>query len=276
MAAKFQPLRYQEVEIPFSGGLDGKTAEKLVQPGQLLTVENGEFCRPGSVTKRDGTGEIGTTLAHAWDVDPDVETTTDHPWCPVRGGDFNGAAVLATSRCDVFVSSVEDGEWNVRGNCSNGTLDRRIPVFSGEATMHFDTVFNEHSGLHVSGVLKQRNDPDSESSPRRALWEVTDPNTGTILVSGEIEICPWTEDLRGSSQLKTVSAGKWVGIFYVLPSGLEIECTKIDMDSLDESVIGIAHAIPYSTEWDACGTEVNGTPMFAVSHFLTTEPEPEM
>ena len=47
-------LEAQLIEIPFSGGLDTKSDEKLVIPGKLVEMENGVFTKRGKIKKRSG------------------------------------------------------------------------------------------------------------------------------------------------------------------------------------------------------------------------------
>lgn len=47
-------LDTQPVEIPFTGGLDTKSDEKLVLPGKLTVLENGVFTKRGAIKKRHG------------------------------------------------------------------------------------------------------------------------------------------------------------------------------------------------------------------------------
>lgn len=47
-------LKWQNIRVPFGGGIDTKTDEKQVVPGKLLTLENGVFHETGAIRKRNG------------------------------------------------------------------------------------------------------------------------------------------------------------------------------------------------------------------------------
>ncbi|MBW2560704.1 MAG: hypothetical protein JRE40_07610 [Deltaproteobacteria bacterium] len=48
------PLEKSEIRVPFGGGLDTKTDQKQVIPGQLLELKNGVFSDLKQITKRNG------------------------------------------------------------------------------------------------------------------------------------------------------------------------------------------------------------------------------
>src|SRR5688572_31944464 len=48
------PLRREVIAIPLLGGLDSKSDQKVVEPGQLVDVQNAEFTKGGSLRKRAG------------------------------------------------------------------------------------------------------------------------------------------------------------------------------------------------------------------------------
>jgi len=52
-------LERQTIALPFAQGIDTKTADIHVQPGRLLDLQNGEFDRGGSVSKRKGFAQLG-------------------------------------------------------------------------------------------------------------------------------------------------------------------------------------------------------------------------
>ena len=54
------PLKPQNIPVIFSGGLDQKTAEKLVVPGKFLVLENCVRRKMGRVEKRKGFEALGT------------------------------------------------------------------------------------------------------------------------------------------------------------------------------------------------------------------------
>ena len=57
------PLNWQQVSIPFLGGLDSKTAAPLVQPGKLTAAENVVFTNRGQVKKRHGSDRLARDIA---------------------------------------------------------------------------------------------------------------------------------------------------------------------------------------------------------------------
>jgi hypothetical protein len=55
-------LERQNIPVSLAGGLDTKTDEKLVLPGRLTLLENGVFTKGGSVQKRNGYLNLGTSV----------------------------------------------------------------------------------------------------------------------------------------------------------------------------------------------------------------------
>lgn len=55
------PLDFQNVSIPFNGGIDSKTDEKFVVPGKLTDLQNGVFTNQGKIRKRYGWSTKGNT-----------------------------------------------------------------------------------------------------------------------------------------------------------------------------------------------------------------------
>lgn len=65
------PLQDQIIPILFTGGVETKTDSKSVSLGKLLTLENGEFEKPGKIIKRtgfDSLGVIGSSLGIAANI----------------------------------------------------------------------------------------------------------------------------------------------------------------------------------------------------------------
>lgn len=56
------PLNTQTIEIPLGVGLDTKLDSRIVQPGSLLNVENGEFTKIGAVAKRAGSAALSRSI----------------------------------------------------------------------------------------------------------------------------------------------------------------------------------------------------------------------
>ena len=56
------PLVDQQIVIPLTGGLDSKTAEKLVPAGSMLNLRNLTFDKPGELRKRNGYKTLGKTI----------------------------------------------------------------------------------------------------------------------------------------------------------------------------------------------------------------------
>jgi hypothetical protein len=54
------PLQKQKIEIPLGGGLQTKADPKVVPPGSLLVLENGEFDDAGALKKRNGYDALST------------------------------------------------------------------------------------------------------------------------------------------------------------------------------------------------------------------------
>lgn len=55
------PLPIQTTPIILSGGIDSKTSVEVVQPPQMLDLENVTFDRPGELGKRAGTAALGSS-----------------------------------------------------------------------------------------------------------------------------------------------------------------------------------------------------------------------
>lgn len=55
-------LETVDIPVPFASGVDTKSDEKTVEPGQLIELENGVFTRAGSIKKRYGYQSLGTKL----------------------------------------------------------------------------------------------------------------------------------------------------------------------------------------------------------------------
>lgn len=62
-------LRREVIAIPLLGGLDTKSDRKIVQPGQLVDVQNAEFTKGGSLRKRAGYAATPAELTDGTPVD---------------------------------------------------------------------------------------------------------------------------------------------------------------------------------------------------------------
>jgi hypothetical protein len=65
-------LQKQTIDVPLGVGIQTKADPKVVQPGSMLVVENGEFDESGAVSKRNGYSELGTSKTSGGSVSAGV------------------------------------------------------------------------------------------------------------------------------------------------------------------------------------------------------------
>ena len=125
----------QLVEIQLAGGLDEKTARKLVAPGSFLDLVNARFDANGQISQRYGTVRLAT----------DDLASVALP-APRAGHGYRDLPVLITDD-KIYAFSTDQAKFVDRGRISTPQVSRRPLADLGSAFTSIDHCYL--SGLHV-------------------------------------------------------------------------------------------------------------------------------
>ncbi len=112
-------LNKQVIEVPLGVGIQSKADPKVVQPGSMLVVENGEFDELGAVSKRNGYTALTQSTLSGGSLSAGKVVT--------RYGD----ELVLMDGSTLYSYSSEASKWVSRGTCvSAGIKTRRVPASS--------------------------------------------------------------------------------------------------------------------------------------------------
>ncbi len=116
-------LQKQTIEVPLGVGIQTKADPKVVQPGSMLVVENGEFDELGAVSKRNGyTALTQSTLSGGTISAGKIVSRLRDELVMLDGSDLYGYAATAA-------------KWVNRGGClAAGMKHYRVPASSAAQT----------------------------------------------------------------------------------------------------------------------------------------------
>ena len=158
------PLQKQKVLVPFSGGLDTKSAKHVVQPGKLLKAENAKLTESGAIMKREQYETVSLTKSAGGSVSR-LRAIAGHGESGLVGFDHEKVYEKTTDgwveRGDCTLVSVEEKELERSGNGSYPATadldDYEVYLYQGS----YYTVVDKNSGAFVVS----RAEVDSTNTP---------------------------------------------------------------------------------------------------------------
>lgn len=228
-------LAKQKVAVTFAGGVDEVTAEALVVPGTMETMENGVYNKTGEISKRNGYDDLNVDVDRAWPANYGVTP----PFVgPVTSGESTGVLedeLLLFDGNYVVSRSSTDTNWTYRDQATPViTTSERIgwgqksqlgmtPTtgFAREVTPQYAVQMIVHNGFRVYTWFST--DPTVEPNPRM-FFSVIDDATGDRLVVSEVVNVGGFRSSGVASRL--VAMGDY--IFLMLTSGTLLKALRMD------------------------------------------------
>ena len=218
-------LQKQTIEIPLGVGVETKIDPKIVQPGALLALENGEFSKTGAVSKRKGYDALSKSI--------------------VSGGSVNGGArVFAAGDTLTAIASVDGvksyyqhikqaNKWASMGNAYPGVVrTRRLARDANVSSNNIDVAVCNNYALFawIQG-----------SAAHHCL---VDTSTNTTI---------WASTVSGASSGPRVTAsGKY--IYMVHAVGANVLLYALDTTSLPTVTAFNTPAATLQTDFSSSGT----------------------
>ncbi len=174
-------LRYQDIPIAFSKGLNLKQNEKQTSPGDLIELENGIFSQPGTIQKRKGGAKLNRSVTPAGSI-------TDGRAMGVRGGDElvvigNTTGLTGPKTPRVFSRSTGAAKWAEIGThtpveVSVETVSQPYSFHSMPNVCVVDNKYAIYAGERRAGLLS--------AQAVEAHATIRDIATGAKLWEGEL------------------------------------------------------------------------------------------
>ena len=200
-----------EIEIPLIGGLDEKSARKLIQPGSFLDLVNARFDKDGQISQRFGVVSLTTNDLSGAEI------------TALRAGHgYRGSSVIVTND-KVYSYSGDQSLWVDRGRLSTPQVSRRPLADLQSAFYSVDHAYA--SGLHV--VVAVINSPSAGVS--FGLWSmIEDESNGTIVRA-------WEELDNDSAQMvaHVFTCGTTAVVVY--SDGANVKARTIDLSASNPS-----------------------------------------
>lgn len=198
------PLQKQNVVIPFAGGIQTKQNEFLVEPPNLLELENGVFRKQGEISKRFGFSSLGQDVQGGGAIQNGAQLSI-----------FNEDLVLLT-QTNLLSYSETQRRWFDRGAFASVVVTRESVVRNREsqtvpttATINNTTV-TAYEDSRNSGSLR---------------YVVIDELSGTVL-SPDQEL-----SATGTNPQVVAFGGAFITILYL--EGAVMKSRTIDVQTLD-------------------------------------------
>jgi hypothetical protein len=124
------PLAKQVIHVPFTGGLDTKTDEKLVIPGKLTGLTNGSFRSPGRIRKRNGYAALSR------DVVGSATAVSGGSWLGAYGDELVGQLDQDGGELMSYTPAVN--KWVDKGTLQPMTVTRKDVLRNDSSQTHAD------------------------------------------------------------------------------------------------------------------------------------------
>lgn len=191
-------LQKQILEIPLDGALDTKSNAKLVQPGSMLVVENGEFGELGAVKKRNGYQAISRTILGGGSLVSGTAMFSDGKRLLAHG------ATAGPSRLYQHVE--EANRWADAGIIYPGTIrTKRMARNTSFGIGDGDVAHNNGYALYA--------------------WEGSG-NTVHALIDVATDTAVWESSITGMLHPQVIASGKY--IYLVAYSGSNVNLYALD------------------------------------------------
>jgi hypothetical protein len=195
-------LQKQIIEVPLGAGVQTKADPKVVQPGSMLVVENGEFDELGAVSKRNGyTALTQSTLS---------------------GGSISAGAVLAKygdelvmlDGSTLYTYSSEASKWVSRGTCAMaGMKTRRVPASAAAQMADASTDFT--AGMAAAGGYTAVIWSTSSGGVYATVYGTT---TGAVIVA-----CTQLATAADRVRVSAVASGAKIFLLYVTGANMKMQ-----------------------------------------------------
>lgn len=199
------PLAKQNVVIPFAGGIQTKQNEYLVEPPNLLELENGVFRKQGEISKRFGFTSLGTNIQGGGNISDGAKLSL-----------FNDDLTLLT-QTNLFSYSETQKTWFDRGSFASVVVSRKSTVRTRDSQTVPSTAILNNVG--VTAYEDTRNGGSLR-------YTVVDEVSGTILVPDQ-EL-----SATGTNPQVVAFGGIYITILY-LDSGF-LKARTISTQTLEE------------------------------------------
>jgi hypothetical protein len=199
------PLQKQNVVIPFAGGVQTKQNEFLVEPPNLLELENGVFRKQGEISKRFGFTSLGREIQGGGTIENGAQLSI-----------FNEDLTLLT-QTNLLSYSETQQRWFDRGAFASVVVTRESTVRNRESqTVPTTATLNN---ITVTAYEDSRN-----SGSLR--YVVVDELSGTILIPDQ-EL-----SATGTNPQVVSFGGSFISILYL--EGAFMRSRTIDVQTLEE------------------------------------------
>lgn len=198
-------LQQTIVEIPLGVGLQTKMDPKVVPPGSLLTVENGEFDETGAVSKRNGyTALTASKLVSGTIASGKVLATY-------------GDELVMTDGEQLYSYSSEAAKWVPRGTCvAAGIKTQRVPSSAASqiATSGIFTLFFTSSVAAAHGYTAVMWSSDA-GGVYATIYGTT---TGAVVVD-----CVQLATAAARRRVVVVASGTKIFFLYPTPANMKMQ-----------------------------------------------------
>ena len=217
-------LRKQNIDVPFTGGLNQKVSNKLLKPSEMRKLENGRYLKNGRIDKRYGYTNLGQDVNTGTLASPSVLLSS-------------GNELLMGSEDYLYSYSAADSTWYRKGELSIGRA--AIEQISGSPVSASNVDVISNNGIRVA-VWKETN----------YHYAVYDESTGSSII-------PKATISAAQKNPRLVKTSNDIFILYG-DSGTNIQFTRIPLSNPDSASSGsFINDLHANGAFDCIGLDAN-------------------
>lgn len=202
------PLQEKIVDIPFTGGIDKKIAEKVLPPGLFTRVENAEQLKTGEIAKRKGHAALSKSIAGGGTLSTARGLAT-----------YGDELVLFTDRTAYSYDTAYE-KWVSKGTVVPMRLTWDRITQNGATAVNVNTVAYANGYYVYAHYLSGGYAPVSGSQ-----YVIMQAATGNLITSGQTI----STATNCEPYIRAVTVGNIVFLVYKKNGTTNIECLRIDL-----------------------------------------------